>query len=95
MVDYNYKTVRDNAEERKDLTNRQDTDVLLRNLDKYVMKGFKDILAVMNVINVTLNRPKVMFNFIVAALGNTSEQILVESEEKGFDPDYIKDFRRY
>jgi len=93
-MDVSYKDIKDNADDRKDLTDRQDADVLLRNLDAYVMMGLDGKTAVSKVINVTLNRPKVMSAFIIAALGNTSEQILVESEEKDFDPDYIKDFRR-
>ena len=94
MADINYyKLVEENAEERKDLTDRQDADVLLRNLDSYVMKDIKNV-EMSGVVNVTLNRPKVVANYIIAALSNTSEQILVESEEKDFDPDYIKDFRR-
>ncbi len=93
-MEVSYKDIKDNAEGRKALTDRQDADVLLRNLVAYVMKGLDGKTPVSKIINVTLNRPKVMSAFIIAALGNTSEQILVETEEKDFDLDYIKDFRR-
>ena len=91
-MDY-YQLVKENAGERSDLTDRMDKDVELRNLEAYVMRNAKGV-AVEGIINVTLNRPKTMAAFIIASLGNTSEQILVETEDKNLDVDYIKDFRR-
>ena len=94
MTSTYYELVKENAIEREDLTARQDADVLLRNLKAYVMKSFDGKTPVEGVFNQTLNRPKVMSSFIIAALGNTSEQIIVETEERNLDTDYIKDFRR-
>ncbi len=92
-MDY-YQLIKENAIERRELTDRQDEDVKLRDLVAYVMKSFDGKTPVEGVFNQTLNRPKVMATFIIAALSNTSEQILIETEEKNFDTDYVKDFRR-
>ncbi|MCJ7791872.1 MAG: hypothetical protein MUP49_05650 [Dehalococcoidia bacterium] len=89
-----YSMVKENADERSELTARQDADVLLRNLSAYAMKKVDNKTNVTGVVNVTLNRPKVMAAYVIAALGNTSEQIVVEIEDNNFDTDYIKDFRR-
>mgnify|MGYP001591464299 CR=1 FL=1 len=89
-----YEMVKENAGERAELTQRQDEDVILRNLVEKKMKGFDRKTEVEGIFNVTLNRPKTMAAFIISALGNTSEQILVETEDKNLDTDYIKDFRR-
>ncbi len=89
-----YQLVKENVTERSELTKRQDADVLLRNLAAYVMKSFDGKTTVEGIINVTLNRPKVMSSYIIAALGKTSEQIAVETEDRKLDTDYIKDFRR-
>lgn len=89
-----YDMVKENAGERSELTKRQDDDVKLRNLLAYVMYKTDGVTRVDGVINVTLNRPKVMANYIITALGKTSEQIKVETEDKKLNTDYIKDFRR-
>ncbi|MDP2362663.1 MAG: hypothetical protein Q8M94_02715, partial [Ignavibacteria bacterium] len=92
MTDY-YTLVKENASERSELTKRQDEDVLLRDLDAYVMKDLAG-KQLSGVVHVTLNRPKVIAEYIKSALGNTSEQIVVQTEEKSLDTDYIEDFRR-
>ena len=92
-MDY-YNLIKENAGERLELTTRMDDDVKLRNLLAYVMMKSDGKTKVDGVINVTLNRPKTMAAFIISALGRTSGQILVETEDKKLDTDYIKDFRR-
>lgn len=94
MSDTNYDLVVANATYRSPLTERQDADVLLRDLAAYKMKDYAGRDEIRRVYNVTLNRPKVMAAFIQAALGNTSEQIVCESEDKKIDTDTIEDFRR-
>ncbi len=92
MTDY-YTVVKDNAAERSELTKRQDADILLWNLDKYVMEDISGT-RFDGVVHVTLNRPKVVAEYIMAALGMMVEQIVVTSEVKGYDTDLIEDFRR-
>ena len=89
-----YDRVKENALERDALTKRQDNDVLLRNLSSYIMYETDGKTKVEGVVYRTLNRPKVIYNYIIASLNRATEQIVVETEETNLDTDYIKDFRR-
>ncbi|KKK48196.1 hypothetical protein LCGC14_3147560, partial [marine sediment metagenome] len=62
-------------------------------LFEYVMKD-ADYKDVPNIINVTLNRPAVFAANIISALGTTSEQRVVESDDKNIDTAYIEDFHK-
>jgi len=88
-----YELVKNDAEERDALFKRMDADVKLRNLEAYVMRDANKAL-IHGVINVTLNKPKVLATHVIAAIGNVIEQIIVETEDKKMDTDYIKDFQR-
>ena len=89
-----YKKAYDDKKKRLgDLYTRMDDDELLLYLDKYVMKDANK-KKVINIINITLNRPAVFAANVISALGSTSEQVIVESEDKKLDTTYIEDFQR-
>ncbi|GAG38201.1 unnamed protein product, partial [marine sediment metagenome] len=90
-MDYKQK-VKDKQGEQSDLLKRWIADEELLYLDKYIMKDSKDNV-VPDIVNVTLNRPAVFAANMVAALGTTSEQRVVESEAKDFDTAYVEDFQ--
>lgn len=92
MEDY-LKRIKQREIELAQLRKRQDADEALRHLSKYKMVDTND-KEVADIINVTLNRPAVFFNNVVAALGKVTEQIVVECERKSLDTDYIEDFIR-
>ena len=91
-----YKKAHEDEEKRLKeggLTARMDADELLLYLDKYVMRD-ADGEKVSDIINVTLNRPAVFAANVISALGSTSEQVIVESEDKKLDTTYIEDFQK-
>ena len=92
MPDY-LKLVKDKETEKEELYQRMKNDEALLYLEKYVMKDSQK-KPVKNIINVTLNRPAVFAANIIAALGGTSEQRVVESDKKDFDTTYIEDFQK-
>lgn len=69
----------------------QDEDLLY--LVKYVMKDSEG-KDVPDIINVTLNRAAVFAANIIAAQGTTSEQRIVETDDKNFDTTYVEDFQK-
>ena len=75
------------------LYTRMDGDEDLLYLARYVMRDTKGVV-IDNIINVTLNRPAVFAANIISALGTTSEQSVVKSENKQLDTTYIEDFKR-
>ncbi len=91
-MDYK-KKVKEQEDNNISLYTRMKDDEDLLYLEKYVMKDAfgKDIP---NIVNVTLNRPAVFAANIIAALGTTSEQRVVESEDKNLDTTYIEDFQK-
>ena len=90
----NYKQLHeDKKSERSELIERYKTDSDLLYLDKYIMKDAKELHAIPDIVNVTLNRPAVFFHNVVSALGKTVEQVVVESEDKNLDTHYVEDFR--
>jgi len=91
-MDYKQK-VKEKQEEQAELLKRWKADEELLYLDKYIMKDSKNNV-VPDIVNVTLNRPAVFAANIVAALGTTSEQRVVESEDKNLDTTYIEDFQQ-
>ncbi len=92
-MDYKQK-VKDKQGEQAELLTRWKADEELLYLEKYVMKDAGGKNVVPDIVNVTLNRPAVFAANIIAALGTTSEQRVVESEVKDFDTTYIEDFQK-
>ena len=87
------KLVKEQESNNTDLYQRMKDDEDLLYLSKYVMKD-ADNKPVKNIINVTLNRPAVFAANIISALGATSEQRVVETEDKNLDTAYIEDFQK-
>lgn len=85
--------VKDKKGENSTLTTRQKDDEELLYLNEYEMKD-ADGKKVSDIINVTLNRPAVFAANIISALGTTSEQRIVETEEKDLDTAYVEDFQK-
>lgn len=91
-IDYR-KVVKQKEEEQGDLTVRMDEDKDLLHLKEYAMMDAKG-KAVPDIVNVTLNRPAVFAANVISALGSTTEQRTVETEDKNLDTDYIEDFQK-
>ncbi|KKL19872.1 hypothetical protein LCGC14_2461100, partial [marine sediment metagenome] len=89
-MDYK-QAVKDQNSLYSELILRWDADVLLRDLDAYIMRGI-DNNKIPNIVNVTLNRPKVFYYNVTSALESTSEQVIVESEDEQLDTKYIEDY---
>lgn len=79
--------------ETSTLFTRMDEDKDLLYLSKYQMVD-KHGKPIPGIINITLNDCAVFAANVIAALGNASEQIVVESEDKKLDTHYIEDFQR-
>ncbi len=94
MPDY-LKLIKEQNEEQglMDLHTRMDSDAALRNLDSFVMKDVKGD-PIPDVVHVTLDRPRLIAEHIIAALGKAREQIVVESEEKDVDTFEIESFQK-
>ena len=85
--------IKDREQKLAGLRARQDADERLRHLVRYVMKD-ADGELVPDIINITLNRPAVFAANVIAALGKVSEQIVVKTDSKSLDVDYIEKFQR-
>lgn len=92
MEDY-LKKIQEKKSEQSELETRWQGDEDLLYLKKYIMTDVKGN-AVPDIVNVTLNRPAVFAANAIAALGSTSEQMVVESDDKKIDTVYIEDFQR-
>ena len=92
MADY-LTLVKQKEEELDDLYTRMDKDADLLHLKKYTMTDAKG-RGVPDIVNVTLNRPAVFAANVISALGSTTEQRTVETEDKNLDVDYIEDFQK-
>jgi len=92
IVDYK-KAIEDKRAERSSLEARMDKDRDLVELVKYVLKDVNDN-KMPNSINVTLNDMAVFSSNVESALGNATEQVVVESDDKNLDTAYIEDFIR-
>jgi len=79
--------------ESSTLFKRMDDDKALLYLSKYIMKDTAGN-TIPGIINITLNDCAVFAANVIAALGGSSEQIVVESEDKKLDTHYIEDFQR-
>lgn len=91
-MDY-MKAVKEKRDQWGNLFKRMDNDRDLVYLVPYVMKDLRD-QKVPGVINVTHNRPAVFMAKVVSALGLTSEQLIIESEDKNIDTAMIEEFQR-
>ena len=74
-----------------ELRRRQDADRDLLYLKKYIMLD-SDNKPIKDIINVTLNRPAVFAKNVIAAMGTTTQQIIVESSDPMFDTHYVESF---
>ncbi len=92
MPDYR-KLVQDKEKLENELHIRQDNDVHMRNLLRYVLSDAL-MRPLSGIIHVTLNRPAVFYNNIFTALNNAHEQIIVTSDVKDLDTHEIEDFRK-
>ncbi len=92
MPDYK-KKVKDQEDLNSELYKRMQDDEDLLYLFEYVMKDTKG-KTVPGIINVTLNRPAVFAANIISALGTTSEQRTIETEDEDIDTTYIEDFQK-
>lgn len=72
---------------------RQDADKDLLYLIKYVMKD-ADNKAIADIINVTLPKLATFAKNVIAAMGTTAEQVVVESENPTFDTHYVESFQK-
>ena len=87
------KRVKNQEEINSELYLRMLGDEHLVYLFEYVMRD-ADLKKVPNIINVTLNRPAVFAANIISALGTTSEQRVVESDDKNLDTSEIEEFQK-
>lgn len=85
--------VEEKEAEKSELDRRMDADRDLGNLAPYVMRD-KDKKRIPNIINVTLNDPAYFLAYVEARLNASSEQIVVESDNKKIDTHYIEDVLR-
>jgi len=85
--------VKQKEEEMGSLTARMDADRALLHLAKYTMRDANE-KTIKDIVNITLNRPAVFAANVVSALGSTTEQRTVETEDKNLDTDYIEDFQK-
>lgn len=93
MVDY-LKEIQLKKDEQSELETRWQADEDLLYLKKYIMRDAGGQNAVPDIVNVTLNRPAVFAANAIAALGSTSEQRVVESNDSKIDTKYIEDFQK-
>src|SRR3990167_6813098 len=91
-MDSYYTLVDNQAKEREQLHKRMDDDLGLLYLNKYVLRD-KNNLAVPDIINTTLNKPRVFFDNVVSGLQATSQQVVVESDNRNLDTHYIEGFQ--
>ena len=90
-IDYK-KLVDDKKSERmaSGLSGRMDEDRRLVELGKYALKDVNE-RGVPNSISVTLNDLGVFATTVESGLGNATEQVIVETEDKNLDTAYIED----
>jgi len=93
-MDYLQK-IKDKKDEQSELEARWQADEDLLYLKKYIMRDAGGKNAVPDIVNVTLNRPAVFAANAISALGATSQQVVVESEDKKIDATYIEDFQKF
>jgi len=91
-MDYN-QLIKDKKEELGDLTTRMDEDRKLTELAAYVLRDV-DKKKVPHAISITLNDPLVFATNVESALGASTEQIVVESDDNSVDTAYIEDVLR-
>ena len=93
MPDYLEMIKEQNDNVLNDLHKRMDDDAGLLKLSDYVMKDTRGRL-VPDIVNVTLDRPRLIAEHIIAALGKVKQQVVVESEDKKVDTAYIESFQK-
>lgn len=91
-MDYK-KLVEEKEGEQSELIARMNEDKDLLYLKKYILKDL-DGRAFPNIINITLNDAAVFAANVLSALGSTSQQVAVESEDLKLDTTYIEEFQK-
>lgn len=91
-MDY-FQIVNDKKQSLKALHSRMDADRDLVNLAKYTLTDVNN-KKVPNAVSITLNDPAVFAANVESSLGNATEQVTVESDDKQLDTGYIEDFIR-
>lgn len=86
--------VKDREDEDTELHTRMDDDKKLVELDTYTLVD-ADNKTIPHAISVTLNDPAVFATNVEAALGASSEQVTIESDDPTLDTGYIEDFISY
>jgi len=83
--------------EHSELDKRYQTDADLLYLGQYIMRSPPDIdgvrHAIPGIVNATLNSPAVYGRQVVAALGAVKQQVIVESDDEGFDTHEVEEFQ--
>ena len=90
MADYQV-LVNEKQQEQAILDARMQADANLLYLKRYVLVDSKGA-KVPDIINITLNRPAVFAANVISALGNASQQIVVESEDRAVDTAQVELF---
>jgi hypothetical protein len=93
MADTNWTQVFSEAEDRE-LNERMDADRDLIELANYVLKD-TDGNQIPHSVSVTVNDPAVFCANVEAALGSSSEQVIVESNDRKIETGEVEDFIRY
>ena len=91
-MDYK-QAVKDKKRDVKALEERMDADRDLVNLAAYTLNDV-DNHKIPHAISVTLNDPAVFAANVESSLGNATEQVVVESDDKNVDTAYIEEFVR-
>ncbi len=91
--------VKEQELEMSELDKRYQVDVDLLHLTRYIMRGPPDVEgvahAIPGIVNATLNKPAIFGANVVSALGSVKEQVVVESQDEGFDTHSIEEFLEF
>jgi len=94
-----FELVKEQELEMSELDKRYQIDVDLLHLTRYVMRGPPDVdgiaHAIPGIVNATLNKPAIFGANVVSALGSVKEQVVVESQDEGFDTHSIEEFLEF
>lgn len=88
--------VKEKEAEESELYKRYQIDADLLHLSDYVMRGPADVdgvrHAIPGIVNSTLNTPAIFGANVTSALGAVTQQVIVASEDEGFDTHKVEQF---
>ena len=91
-----FDLVKEKEDEESELYRRYQIDADLLHLESYVMRGPPDKQrvrhAIPGIVNSTLNKPAIFGANVVSALGAVIQQVIVESDDEGFDTHNVEEF---